>query len=1334
MKKRLSLIFVALFLTVASALLFPLAPRVTARRAPPKEEGVGGSAFHKNDITYSTEVSTPHVSWATRLPGGPVRGFFIPPVQYGRDMVELMERIELAPTTVSIDRNWDTSCWGIGDYYGHEFRGDRDDFRTVYGYVEKDLTGPAQFEVMLIPGLNGWSRMTRGARDAVLRRVREGAGLVLLHPFVGDVKGHPFKGDEAESDARIWEVSPLVGTPDDTLNERGYPEINQDAVAKGKWEVTHPHFITDGVPLELLPEGQVGGSFYKYSASGDVLVRSGDSPVVAVKNYGRGRVVSLAYVEEGFTPQSVNPFETKVYWDYWEYQYSLLCRALLWASGRDTAVRLSSLAAADTDTAVRLTLTSDAAREVEIEVNGKSEFGGRLGSAKLRKSLARGENSVEVPASALRPAEGWPGGRRIFDVIVRDARTGATLDWGSCVFAAPKRAMMTLVKPAVDVYERGETLSAVLRAAGDLSGLRVRMKVSDDLGRLLAVVEQPARGERTMTYALADFVGKSALVAGELVDARGAVVDQLRAAPVMVVQNERRRREYDALISFGGTKHYLQDAQMRQVRAVAADTGFTWGGGVDNSLNVPRGTFGVYWYDRGPTTPEAMERAVAEYERTKDFDSLGYLTKKELYKRTGDTKYLRRTPSFSDPAFMDALAGITRAVARNKARYQMDYYFVGDEGSLTSYGDPFDFDWSPDALREFRDWLKGEYKTLDALNREWKSDFKTWDAVLPSTTEQARKTANFAPWADHRTFMEVSFARAYARVREAVVEGDPAGRIALSGTQETNAYNGADWYRLDQVIDDFLSYEGGNQWDMHRSFAKPGSMIGFWTGYGSSGTAVQNAIWNAAVNNVLHPNVFWMYSFLDPDMTHSKSARDMGQAFRSLRSEGVGKLLMESERLGDRIAVHYSMPSVHGASILGYHRHFDGGEDVAPERMAANFPADRDGWVRAVKDLGLQFDFVSSEQLERGRLSSGKYRVLILPMSVALSAEESKAVEEFVRGGGVVIADAATGMMDEHCAWRGSGALNELFGITSADSTKRTLGGGASLEVTDEGTRWGLDAAGLVGVTSAENGVHASATSNALARAGDSDAVIARQVGKGQTFYLNALFDRYPKLRGEKSGGAGYRALLGALLERAGVRPSAEVLSPDGRRLTHAQVARYSFGDSEVLAVVTDNVALEGATGRDGVTVYNDAGLGQVARQEITVRLPRKVHVTDVRTGKRLGLTDTVHTSVVVGDALVLGLSPSEDAIKLSGPATAALGEHVRFTIDSEPSGRRLVRCHFFAPGGSVLDAYAKNVLVEGARATVVLPSALNDPAGVYTLRVTDVVSGATAEMKVRLK
>ena len=41
-------------------------------------KNVGGSTFAKNDITYSTAVVTPHVPWATRLPQGPIKGFFIP--------------------------------------------------------------------------------------------------------------------------------------------------------------------------------------------------------------------------------------------------------------------------------------------------------------------------------------------------------------------------------------------------------------------------------------------------------------------------------------------------------------------------------------------------------------------------------------------------------------------------------------------------------------------------------------------------------------------------------------------------------------------------------------------------------------------------------------------------------------------------------------------------------------------------------------------------------------------------------------------------------------------------------------------------------------------------------------------------------------------------------------------------------------------------------------------------------------------------------------------------------------------------------------------------------
>ncbi|MCD6404782.1 MAG: beta-galactosidase [Planctomycetes bacterium] len=122
---------------------------------------------------------------------------------------------------------------------------------------------------------------------------------------------------------------------------------------------------------------------------------------------------------------------------------------------------------------------------------------------------------------------------------------------------------------------------------------------------------------------------------------------------------------------------------------------------------------------------------------------------------------------------MKSLADTVRETAGKKAKYNFDYYFVGDEGSLTSYTDNVDFCWGPHTLAAFRKWLAGEYGSLNALNKEWKTDYKDWAAVVPYTAKEALETGDFAPWADHRTFMEITFADAYSLVRDAVARATP---------------------------------------------------------------------------------------------------------------------------------------------------------------------------------------------------------------------------------------------------------------------------------------------------------------------------------------------------------------------------------------------------------------------------------------------------------------------------------------------------------------------------------------------------------------------------------
>jgi hypothetical protein len=136
----------------------------------------------------------------------------------------------------------------------------------------------------------------------------------------------------------------------------------------------------------------------------------------------------------------------------------------------------------------------------------------------------------------------------------------------------------------------------------------------------------------------------------------------------------------------------------------------------------------------------------------------------------------------------------------------------------------------------------------------------------------------------------------------------------------------------------------------------------------------------------------------------------------------------------------------------------------------------------------------------------------------------------------------------------------------------------------------------------------------------------------------------------------------------------------------------------------------------------------------LTIKLPRKFYVADVRSGKQLGFTDVVHSSILVGDALVLGLSATVNELKFEGPVSAHQGDHVSFALTSNKTGTSLVRCHVYAPDGTRLPIYSTNVLVKDGRGTFTLPFALNDPSGKYVIRSTDVVTGAVVERTIELR
>lgn len=77
---------------------------------------------------------------------------------------------------------------------------------------------------------------------------------------------------------------------------------------------------------------------------------------------------------------------------------------------------------------------------------------------------------------------------------------------------------------------------------------------------------------------------------------------------------------------------------------------------------------------------------------------------------------------------------------------------------MTCYEDDLDLCFSTHCMTAMRKWLKEEYGTLAALNNQWSASFRNWDDVTPDDTYEAQARGNYSSWADHRTFMEKTYA------------------------------------------------------------------------------------------------------------------------------------------------------------------------------------------------------------------------------------------------------------------------------------------------------------------------------------------------------------------------------------------------------------------------------------------------------------------------------------------------------------------------------------------------------------------------------------------------
>lgn len=1189
------------------------------------------------DAPYGLDVQTPHIRWARPFARGPIRVLIVPDVAHGRAAVELAQRLECELYPVTLGSSSGTNRWGFGDFYGERGPSYGAPFTLAYTYLlDALLNGPA-YDVMVLPGNRPWDEMPERLRRLILERVRNGMGLVLIDPRTTSPDG-----------ARdLEEIAALIPSG--------------GAALSGSWETATDHFIVRYVPLESFPFEQlrVGPA----QARGEVLIRSqAGAPVLATRQVGQGRVVTAVWRERGLIPLVQNQWAVPGSWHYWEYMYALLVRMVIWAARKEPSAKIAAiqLDRQEDPSHVRVLLEPPVTADHRLLLVVRDEYWETEATA--RRAVPPGSFQLEIPLP-----RGPRGKLHFVDAWLMGAGD-AVVDWASTVYRTRLPVAIERVDLSSDQYKLGEPIRGSVTLSGQpVAGIRLSARLYDNYGRLLSEQRVPLRG-LTGEFELST---RGCLTRLARVEADLYYQGRLwhRRSQEIFVRLPRRWEHYDIVMYLFGTDPApgLWDTIQRRLKEMYVTTLSSYPLELSKHAN-----FGVQAQTRisGQESPDGEAREP-------------YMEQKRRYVQTGDIKYLCRRPCLNDPAYQALQEKEIAQKVLPWVPFSPMSYYIYEEPSLTCYEDAFDLCFCEHCLRRFREWLRGEYGTLEALNRQWGTTFSSWEEVVPDTTERAQARGNYSSWADHRTYMEITYANNYAYVRQLLRRHDPDGLMLLSGTQASTPHNGCDYSRLDFIVDHLNPYNHEGQLEIHRSF-NPQLRLSGGAGYGMHGRRVLYTFYK----NLFHGQwagsyIFWQYSILNPDYRFCQSALDIQRGYRELVGGAVADLIRMARRENFGIGIHYSYPSIHAAWII------DGG--IRADRISANWGAtgnkfrfSRDGWMGILEDLGLQYDFVPRQWIEAGELNRRGFRVLILPFSLAISDAEADQLRAFVQQGGVLIADGQAGIMDGHAGWRRSGVLDELFGIRQATPMRRE-----QLRSTDPDPFLVL------------------AGAEPLDRIGKAPVLLVHRYGKGKAIYLNFFLASYSQDRLEGRA-ARWKTLVARALAEAGIQSPYRFYDEDGQPLENFEVIPYRAGRARLLGLVKEDH-------------------WRVESRQVRIELGQAWHVYDVRLKRYLGQTAVIQDRLQTAEPKLYALLPDPVRgvrVRLVGQPRRGADAQVELHWAGPLGVETAFRVEVIRPSGELAWEYTGNVVTRNGTATVSFPVALNDSPGRWRVIATDAISG----------
>jgi len=361
----------------------------------------------------------------------------------------------------------------------------------------------------------------------------------------------------------------------------------------------------------------------------------------------------------------------------------------------------------------------------------------------------------------------------------------------------------------------------------------------------------------------------------------------------------------------------------------------------------------------------------------------------------------------------------------------------------------FSVDYNPNTISYFKEWLKQRFKSVEALNKSWGSNFPSWEEVGPSRMPTVIGSGQDVMW---RYFMDNEYIAHTLRARyKAIKEADPLKRPVFAHKNAASVGSGQDWNLANSL--DFMgsssypAWGSFNGWDDEAPSRFPiekhsSLLVETWNNLSLNFDYIRcankkgNPVWAAEfqggpIGSDFHKGRVpspedirrWMLTVVGSGVssisfwvTRAEIMAYEHNGFSLLNSEGnttprfkeagrVGKALM---RYPDLFGTPSKPPASVGIVVDEDNYQFCGAFFGMNQHLSYNMR----GWYRYLWNLSIPVDFIPITSVNKQ--TATQYKALILPFPISISDTNAQRIIDYVQSGGNLISEAGIGRIDEN--------------------------------------------------------------------------------------------------------------------------------------------------------------------------------------------------------------------------------------------------------------------------------------------------------------------------------